>query len=522
MKSPKRALSLSLTVLAVIALTTATSAASTPVDDLEAARLAFEAEYPSRDFDRQIQYQKNFRSQFDFLDSDDQTISEAIVSAGRNESMSRWGLLLSDAEYAELDRRVTVQRELPSLAAAAVGDDWSEELVEGLAPEKSFGAFAGRWIDQMDGGRLIVALVPSHPDYQVARQRVQGVADSLVVAGKLASSDVEIRDVTFTADNLHKVNQSFGEQFLAPGAKDEPLMSASMNPVANRVDLYSSPEWVDVATRFAAEYPKGLVNVIVRPEAELKGRDHGASYLPGQDWGAGNWHAGAKIGIKNGLGQTPAVCGWGATARTSTFVYVITAAHCLGYGNGTGQVSWWNQDVGASTRRGVRTWGGGDTIADANGTGFVLVYHGSRGDLARLSITHPNNANDYECYLENYTICGQRISRRETTTETEIGDVKCMSYTNTEIFECGTINSNDAVWVGYDFLRQVNLGASDQTGPGDSGGGWFEASLMTGIHKGDKAAPNYDAVFTHAYYVETSGYLGTTGGICGTSGICNN
>jgi hypothetical protein len=224
---PRRSLSLILIAAVLASIAAASPALGVPDGRLDEAKAQWATEFPDLSFDHQLQYQRDFRDQFDFLLSDDQTISDALGRPASNDAMSRWGLKLSDAEYAELDRRVRIQKELPSIAAAAVGSDWSEELVEGLAPEKSFGAFAGRWIDQMDGGELVVSVAAGHPGYVLARQRTESVVDGLVAEGKLERSDVEIRDVTFSADDLYEVNREFGELFLAPGAENEPAMSAS-------------------------------------------------------------------------------------------------------------------------------------------------------------------------------------------------------------------------------------------------------------------------------------------------------
>lgn len=503
----------------VLAVAPSVGADTVSASSLNVVRTAWTLEFPQGDFDQRLGYQRDFRSQFDFLAEDDASIARVMGVAATNDAVERWGLKLSDQEYAELDRRVRIQKELPDIAAAAVGDAWSEELLEGLAAKDSFGAFGGRWIDQQNGGRLTIALSTEHPDYLIARSRVEAAVSDLVADQKLRQDDVAIVDVIFTADDLQRVNREFSHSFLERTDRDSIGMSASMNPVENRVDLYTTPEWEVEAYDFASGFEAGLVNVIVRERDEWSGRP---STLPAADWGAGNWHAGARITIFNGSQTALFGCGWGATGRTASYVYVITAAHCLGFpSNGSGQYSWWNNEVASSDRRGVRSSGGGDIIASSVAHNFVLIYNGVRGDLARLAITHASNANDYDCYLESYTICGRHITRRELTTETDIGDVRCMSYATTAIYSCGTINSNDAAWVGKDYLRQVNLGSSNHADDGDSGGGWKTASLMTGIHLGDKACPNCDAVFTHAYYIEKSGYLALTS-VCGTSTICNN
>jgi hypothetical protein len=472
-----------------------------------------------RSFDEQLDYQRHFRSQFDFLDESDTAIGIAMSAAAGNGSFGRWGIEMTDEEYAEMSRRDRVQREFPLVAGAAVGDDWSEELLEGLDPNGSFGAFAGRWIDQQNGGRLVVALVPEHPEYASAIRRAEEARDELVQLGKLEMTDVVFIDAEFSADDLHRVNREFRELYLtnpAIGDRRSIGMSASMNPVENRVDLYAESAFLRAAGSFAAGYPEGLVEVVEVPDGALRGDD---SVDPEDDWGAGNWHAGAKIDIFDGDIYGLGACQWGATARTTSYVYVVTAAHCLGYDdNDLGVTSWWNDYVSNDDARGIRTYGGDDWIVDPNDHTYVVVYHGVYGDLARLSVSETQNVDDYDCYLEDSTLCGQEIWRREYTYETEIGDTKCVALASRG-WICATVNSNDAPISGYDNLRGIDTNSGNHSQDGDSGAGVYEDTLMMGIVKGHTGWWGYDTYMTHAYYI-----LYSTGAsaICGTSGVCNN
>ncbi len=117
-------------------------------DAVASVRAAWQAEFPDRDFDFHVDHQRHLRSQFDFLDDSNEAIAAVMAAPNINGAFERYSIQMTDAELAEMDRRARVQREFPAIAAAAVGADWSEELVEGLDPDGTFGAFAGRWIDQ--------------------------------------------------------------------------------------------------------------------------------------------------------------------------------------------------------------------------------------------------------------------------------------------------------------------------------------------------------------------------------------
>ena len=136
-------------------------------------------------------------------------------------------------------------------------------------------------------------------------------------------------------------------------------------------------------------------------------------------------------------------------------------------------------------------------------------------------ITEPSNANYYECMLENFVMCGQDISRREKTDESQTGDVKCVTLGYQELWVCNPLVSNDGNIEGYDFLRVIDTDSNDAAANGDSGSGWHEDVLLNGITKGHTGFPENNTYYTHAYYIEWAPYLGLTT-VCGTSGVCNN
>lgn len=494
---------------------------------LEDVRRAWEVEHQPGTFEDQMAYQRHFRALFDALDDSDGAIVEAMLSPDPD-SFSRWGLSLTPAEHAELLRRNETQKQLPKLAEAAVGSDWSEELVEGLAPDKTFGAFAGRWIDQLDGGRLVVALVESHPAYESAIARIDAERTRLVNESVLMNEDVRIETVTFTADQLYAVNRAFGEKYLDdPSMRRSAHMSASINEVHNRVDVYAEENWAREAKEFASAYPAGLVELTIVSDGAL---DFSSDLNPSGDWGAGNWHAGAKMQMLSGTGNL-GTCTWGASARTASYTYLVTVAHCLGYDsvrdidyddNSIGTVSFWNDSLSSTSRRGARALGASsDVFTTPNAHTYVVAYHGTRGDLARLMVSNYSLVNDLNCYLENLNLCGRDIARRETTTETEVGDVKCAVMPSDVAYRCTTLYSNDAIYWGYDFIRQMNTTNETKSQGGDSGTGWKESTLLSGITRGHGPGPLNDTYFTHAYYIEASSYLDAIA-VCGTTGACSN
>lgn len=508
-------------VLAIL-IPQAALAGSGPASDSAAELFSLDAlwteRHPtvSRTFDEHVAYHRHFRSGFDFLDDSDAAIADVIATSPANGSLERWGLEMTNSEMEEMERRQRIQANFPAVAGAVVGDDWSEELIEGRDPDGSFGAFAGRWIDQQDGGRLYVALVPEHAGYEAAIERGYIAHQELVASDRLGPNDVVFVDAQFTADQLYTVNRDFAEIYLLDSSIDRKAvgMSASMSQRRNQVELYAEPDFIDIAYRFASMYPPGLVVVVPTDPGYLSPSD---DTDPKDDWGAGDWHAGAAIDVKDGNGNFLGGCMWGATARTSSYVYAIMAAHCLNVSYGNTDF-WWNYQVSASSRRGFQTWGGDDLIADPS-EGFVGAYHDVYGDIARVMITETATVTDYDCYLESYTECGRTITRREYTWETEEGDTKCVAFGFRDLYVCAEVESNDAPQSGYDYLRQLDTNLVTESKGGDSGAGWKEASLMMGINKGHTGPLQHDSIATHAYYVDQ--YVGTLA-FCGSSGVCNN
>lgn len=509
-----------LALIATFCLTRSTMAIADADTGLPAedSRSVFERAHPGGDYETELRYQQSFRDQFDFLVTTEEAFAKAFSEGVRNRSSERWGVDLSDIELAEMERRDRVQKEFPGLAAAVVGEDWSEELVEGLDPDGTFGAFAGRWIDQMDGGRLVIAVAESHPGSVQSLERLADALDAAIGRGSLVEDDVKVIFVRYSADDLYGVNGDFAVKYLEDNGRRQIGMSASMSPTTNEVLIYAEHAWLAEAESFASTYPEGLVNVRLVPDGSL--------LVPGDtdpddDWGHGDWHSGASLAIRDGSSEL-GICQWGATARTASYVYLVTAAHCLGSANEDNdydQDSWWNNSVADSEKRYAKTNTGDDWISGPGSNVFVFKYHGVRGDLARLVINYPAAVDEHDCFLEDGVKCGKEISRREFTTETEIGDVKCVPLKTRSDYICATLNSNDAPILGYDFLRSVNTTSSTHSDGGDSGSGFKESTLLTGILRGHRPWPTYDTYFTHAYYIETSGYLAATA-VCGTSGLC--
>ncbi len=271
---------------------------------IQEANHAWSEQHSTIPFDDQFAHETSWKSDVGVLDSSDQTVLSAMASLPRNDSYQRYGVARPDDELQEVDRRMIVQQEFSEIIASAVGDGWSEEMVEGLTPSTSFGPIAGYWIDQQDNGRLQIALVTSDARASAVKRRVEERIDELIRSGsEIQHSDIRYRSATYSLDDLYAVNRSFGLEYLpvsheydssnsspevdtgVPVQKDnhdDVRMSASINVVTNQVDLYAETQWVDSAEAFATNYPDGLVNII---EVEAHTLSPGDETLPRNDLG---------------------------------------------------------------------------------------------------------------------------------------------------------------------------------------------------------------------------------------------
>lgn len=157
---------------------------------------------------------------------------------------------------------------------------------------------------------------------------------------------------------------------------------------------------------------------------------------------------------------------------------------------------------------------------------FIRYYNAERGDIARVAIYRPGATARYDCYLEGTTWCGRLMSRREYTSETNLNEWKCAArggiepgIRNSYSYVCARLISNDTPITGRKWIRRLDTDISTQSVDGDSGAGWKEGSLLTGIHLGSIGGSAADTIFTHAYYLENIPGIDANA-VCGTSGLC--
>ncbi len=356
--------------------------------------------------------------------------------------------------------------------------------------------YAGSWIDQLNGGKITIA-TKSGAASGAAAARGLALASDLIQSGHILESDVQFVEHEFSLAEITDAADAFFSgplQELGDGAY------AFVDEPRNTLVIRAEPTAVDSIEQFANENAPGLVTVTLVPEGATSPTPAAAPQS-----NHSSPHAGVKLNLNRASDNVSGGnCTWGFTARTSTSIYAITAYHCHP------DHQWGVSKHGVTSS--VKVTVGGQVVSSS---GFSYSYNGERGEVTRAQILSLSITDDNNCYHSD-SDCNTRISRREYTYETGVGETKCASLRGTNDYRCGTIVSNN--WVGtfegvpMKWIRQITFYASLS----DSGGGWKESTRATAITNGRIGSPDWDTLATHMYYVETKLSVTT----CGTSGSC--
>lgn len=330
MQRRKTALAVAVVALAAATLTPASASAGSIVN-IEGARLAWSLEHRDADFDAAAEYQQRFRGEFDFTAKDESTIGTIMAASIDNGSYEKYGLHLSDAELAELDRRGRISQQLTPITEAFVGTGLSEEDQwenPDLTNQEVWGyAFAGSWIDQVDGGRLRLAVFTDSVEADASTSRALAVADALVARGGLAADDFEVVAARYSYADLLDAQAGW-----VAGAKeagvlyDSPGFSSAIELKTNElVVYYGSNSQRAYAEKFVKSMPEGMVRI---GGSGVTAVDRSSDPQANHSWP----HAGLVFHLdKYDSTAYTTTCTWGLTARTTSYVYAITAVHCSPY-----------------------------------------------------------------------------------------------------------------------------------------------------------------------------------------------
>ncbi|MCP4965408.1 MAG: hypothetical protein GY926_09250 [bacterium] len=433
-------------------------------DLLGEARSSWDLEHI--DFDTQAAYQYDFRKQYDFLSEDPTHVASTLThrpDGKTNRSVEELGLILTDDEWSEFERRAELASRAGDIRTALSGRALVSE------EEPRFGSqYGGIWQDHSAGGVLRLYVT------DLAAANVAALLD-IVPRGE---ADLVVSEVAFSFDELWDFHARVGAVLAERGIVGE----------AATIDLATNAVLVRSNEAFKID---GVPSDAVRFEDVSPGAGDFAEVAgPGYTHTTSNLQSGLEIRVWD-LTRHPAFdlrCTWGFTGHTSSYNYLVTAGHCVAKAGSqdywTGYTDW-QQDGEAAT--GV--WRGDNR--------FTVASHTARYDAARIMSSYA----DTNCYHQ-YTDCGTTIQKRLSLYGHMPGQTVCASLGKSNTYRCGLVIDwpFTGVLPGGDFVEN-RVGAGMLAISGDSGAGLKYATIAHGI----LAESNQSDIvyFVPAYYVKS-------------------
>lgn len=420
------------------------------------------------DFEEQVEYQIDFRGNFDFLSDEPGYLGEVLrerPDGVKNRSLSELGLILTDEEWSEFERRedlVALIGSIRSTVASSVDFDDEEAFTFGEQ-------FAGIWQDQQDGGKLKL--------YVTSLGAVDTAAlFDMVPRGNL---DLTIEEAKYSFDELLGFHETAGAVIAKRAIEYESVT----------IDVEANAVLVTANEKFAVDgIPADALLFESIPEDVLS-----ASEIGGVTYGhnTANQQSGLQIGVYNDARTVGLGCTWGFTGHTPSYNYVITGGHCVP--DGAGKTSWtgysdWAQDADSATR----VWRGNHA--------YTYSKDSARYDAARILSSHA----DTNCYHSGGSDCGFQITQRLSLYGHTVGQTVCASLGKSNTYRCGTVTA----WPFTGNLggtsglveNRVEVGGMKAI-KGDSGAGAKYANIAHGIISDSNEV---DIVyFVPAYYVKS-------------------
>jgi hypothetical protein len=439
----------------------------------------------TRAFTDALAYRLQFRRMFDFLSDDPAHIVALMVTGGDDEARAVLGLEMSESEWAEVRRReevlaraIDVKRMVTGLPLDAVS-----ESEESPYRRSSMGPlFAGVWQDQMDGGRLKLAVTDASALDQGSLFALlpRGGEDLLVIEQRYSLDELRAwRDTIHSYLVEHSIHASIGFNYSDEGVR----LRLSLYPASHDADL----------TDLLASVPAGEVLVEYAEAApELLN-------LPASSHNEADQQAGLQVGIH--WPSTSKLCTWGISGHTDTYAYVVTAGHCTtGYGT---SISGWGLRYVTQNRNSA-------FVISTQPSAFTyarLYDSAATFDHARISAPYA----DTNCYHGTPTNpnahCVHPITSRLSLYGHTVGQIVCASLGLTNDYHCGTVVDTD--WTGeIEGHYTVNRVKVDEfeADHGDSGSGMVRYNKLHGLLTG--GVPGQYILFEQAYWVKA--YIGAS------------
>jgi hypothetical protein len=389
-----------------------------------------------------------FRAELGF-DASSETVVQAAQDGIGYPDLT-WGIPLSIAEAAELQRRIkTMESVHPAVKAAEEDPTW-----------------AGWWIDQRDGGTPVLQFAA---DPEAKRALVEQRVPSGTKV-RIVQVATPIRELRAKQDEIADAADS-----LRPDGVQ--ITNISVNTVSNRVDVYL--ESVTDAAKAVIWSRFGDAIVIGQRGTAT------ADLCPEN----------ACFPVKGGMGMTDQNSNWPCTVgymakRTDTTpdrLVFITAGHCVLFGTATGP---W--------KHGITTIG---TSLSFNGTNVHTWWQNSAADVGVVVVSSTQIPAVKNNILVNQSPVTVKPFEIQLSWDLQVPGMAVCRMGRTTGKQCGTIIDNDDTQLsvvdgqGSKTIQHVVVYGRDAKG-GDSGGsiyyvsGTYAVLLGTHVHSQDGYVPS--------------------------------
>jgi len=390
-----------------------------------------------------LQYALKFRTEFG-LNTDPSLILATFGSPAY--SSQEFGLPLSADETKDLNGRIAVEGRLAALVRAAEAD----------------AAFGGIYVDQADGGAVVVEVVG---DPASAATRLQ--------ADIPAGATLKVKRVGRSYGQLQALQERIAADMNGLREEGIAVQTVGIDPKANLVLVGLQPYTSGAAAELARRYGAAIEVTAEDPFTltTCTGVDNCSQY-------AGGIHIYTWINPTTTGNCTSGFIGRRTTNPASNELYYITAGHCLAQTTGIGAA--WQQNMPGEA-----------TIGTASNYQF---YSGMSADVGVIKLAN-GTATPKNLMFAAPSGPTRLILASQSNANQQVGNIVCRSGYRSNNSVCGTITLRDfsIVVSGYTFNHQWrgSVGAIE----GDSGGPVYAGYTAYGIEStANSSAFNYGTI----------------------------
>lgn len=389
----------------------------------------------------QVDYQIDYRAQADYLQMNVAELANLLSVRPQNGGYQSLGLYLWDTEVQEMQRRAELGDKIDSVENLfALGDGQGEE-----GSEPNFADdFAGIWQDQLDGGKIVIAVTA-----------VDAVDMSSIASLIGDSSSFRIIEQDYSYNELNGLRDVLVGEVSSQGLDASVLVTTGA--IGRTIEIRSlEPE--AIAARLEGVAPSDAYSIVeAAPFTELG--------LPQTQHSFTDQQPGLAIAVGSGSGTAGESCTWGFNGHTGSYSYVVSAGHCASatydtftgwiYGDGLFEIS----QTYSTSSPWPRIITPGDTY---------LVSKNGLYDMLRAESTYAND----NCYHGSGSGTGAHcqwpMANRASHNSWEIGsDQTCASLGKSNTYRCGYILEEN-----FEGGRTVRADIDNIGGDSGSGAKW--------------------------------------------------